>query len=349
MRQYANAGVSTLASAITSSATALSVATGHGARFDPSPSGVALSAADPLALTLCADGADQNYEVVYVIAPRSGDTFPTIIRNRENTTPRDWPAGTLVRAGITGGALAEYSDALSLFGLLANPVQCYIPTGGGANTAAINIGFGGTDGTVAGRSVATTNILTRQQRIGLTSAATAGSSLAIRGTATTLLRGDGAGNGGFRHVSRWGINDAAAVADARLFAGVLTQVVIIANQNPSVVTNMIGVGADAGETTLSLMHNDGSGTATKVSLGANFPCDTRGVDWYELEISSRGSSTSVVVTLRRLNTGHVSVSTITTDMPATSTPLTSQIWRNNGATALAVSMDIGGVVHGPRL
>jgi hypothetical protein len=150
-------------------------------------------------------------------------------------------------------------------------------------------------------------------------------------------------------MSQWGISDAAVVADARMFVGMVAQITNIGNVNPSSLLNIIGVGADSTESSLSLMTNDGSGVATKTALGADFPADTRSTDWYELYIESPPSTTDVFWRLIRMNTGHVAQGTVTTDLPATTVALTSQVWRNNGATALAAAMDIGFIAHGRRL
>jgi len=79
---------------------------------------------------------------------------------------------------------------------------------------------------------------------------------------------------------------------------------LIANVDPSTLVNIIGVGCDAGETTLSMMHNDGAGTATKVALGANFPANTQSVDVYELVLYCDPNGSVVGYRVTRLNTGH---------------------------------------------
>lgn len=174
----------------------------------------------------------------------------------------------------------------------------------------------------------------------VTSAATAGSNASLRYGALYLARGAAAGAGGFRVRFLWHPNDAATVADARCFVGLIGQTGAIGNVNPSTLTNIIGVGADNGETNLSLMHNDGSGTAAKTSLGASFPqSDTSKV--YELILEAEPNASKVHYQVRELGSGAIARGSITTELPAGDQGLTHHFFRNNGATAAAVRFGFG--------
>lgn len=194
--------------------------------------------------------------------------------------------------------------------------------------------------TATQRNVATTNLFVSTRRVGTVSAATAGSSCGLRTIPLQWWLGNGAGLGGFRAVFRWGCSDAATVSGARSLVGMVSITTQIGNVNPSTLTNFVGVGTDAGDTNYSIMTNDGSGTATKTSLGANFPDHTLSTDLYELVLFSAANSGTIQYEMTRLNTGDVATGSITTDIPSTTTLLTPQIWRNNGATALAVAQDV---------
>lgn len=198
-----------------------------------------------------------------------------------------------------------------------------------------------TSGTLTARVPAATNLFTSSRRFSYVSAATAGSTALVRGTGLQYWRGNAAGLGGFFFNCRFGVSDAAVVADSRLFIGLYASVSSIGNVNPSTLTGIIGVGADNGEVNLSIMHNDGAGVATKVALGANFPAQTLSTDLYELSLFCAPNASSVKWRLARLNTADVAEGTITTDLPATTAFMCPQVWRNNGATALAVGLDIG--------
>jgi hypothetical protein len=214
----------------------------------------------------------------------------------------------------------------------------------GNGTGVTTIGFGNTaTGTATARNVATTNFFTAARRVGYVSAGTAGSSAGTRHALAQFFRGNGtAGIGGFLFACRFGISDAAAVADARLFVGLHSATTVIGNVNPSTLTNVIGVATDNAQTTLRIMHNDAAGAATTIDLGANFPANTLSADLYELVLFCAPNGASVGYRVERLNTGHVAEGTLATDLPAATTLLSPQVWRNNGATATAVGIDVVG-------
>jgi hypothetical protein len=112
----------------------------------------------------------------------------------------------------------------------------------------------------------------------------------------------------------------------------------IGNVNPSTILNMIGVGFDSGETTWRILHNDGSGVATKIDLGANFPCNTS-TEAYEVAIFAPPGQSSVWVQVSRLGTIHSTTVEITTNLPAINTLLTFHLWCNNGTTAAAKTLN----------
>ena len=62
--------------------------------------------------------------------------------------------------------------------------------------------------------------------------------------------------------------------------------------------NVIGVGSDAADANLQVFHNDGSGTCTKVDLGANFPANrTAGAaltTTYSIELYNGNASSEII-------------------------------------------------------
>jgi hypothetical protein len=217
----------------------------------------------------------------------------------------------------------------------------WIAVGGGSTTIALLGLLNTATGTATARSLAATSLFTSLRRVGFVSAATAGSSAGTRHGSNMVWRGNAAGLGGFTYVAAFGIADAAAVADARMFVGVSGSTAAIGNVNPSTLANIVGIGADNGQTTLRIMHNDGAGTATAIDLGANFPANTLSTDCYELTLHAPPNGSSVEYIVKRVNTGHEARGAISTDLPSSTTFLSPQIWRNNGATALAVGIDVG--------
>ncbi len=220
-----------------------------------------------------------------------------------------------------------------------NKVGMWVVTGNFA-TAAIAFGVAGpsNQGTLTLRTVASTNLFTSTRRLGVVSGATAGNYTGQRASAFQFLRGDAAGKGGFRAVFRWGCSDAATVAGARTFVGM--SATTVGAVDPSSTVNIIGVGTDAADSTLVIMHNDGSGTATRIALGANFPDHTLSADAYELVLFCAPNTSTVGYQVTRLNTGDTASGTISTDLPSSTTLLGPQVMRNNGATALAVGIDL---------
>jgi hypothetical protein len=213
------------------------------------------------------------------------------------------------------------------------------PTGSGTAVALFGAANSAT-GTATARSPAATNLFTSLIRIGYVSASTAGSSAGTRQGLANFWRGNAAGRGGFTYVARFGISDASFVSGSRTLVALSATTGAFSNADPSTFLNFIGVGNDAGQTTLRIMSNDGSGTATATDLGANFPCNTVSTDVYELVLYAPPNGSRVDYQVTRLNTGDVATGSITTDLPSSTTFLSPQIWRNNGATASAVGIDV---------
>ena len=199
-------------------------------------------------------------------------------------------------------------------------------------------------GTLTLRNVTATNIFTRMRRVAYVSAGTAGQLAGGRVAVAQISVGDGAGLGGFFKVTRFGISDASVVAGARMFVGVSSTTGAPTNVEPSTLTNVIGVGHRAADTTLHLFHG-GSTAQTPINLGADFPTNTTNTDVYDLTLFAPPSSSDVHWQVQRLNTGHAASGTIANGggvaLPAPSTLLTYlQAWRTNNATAAAVGLDI---------
>jgi hypothetical protein len=201
------------------------------------------------------------------------------------------------------------------------------PTGGGTATA---------------RNVATTNFFTWTRRLGYVSATTNNASCGLRSTTAQFGIGPAAGCGGFHFVTRFGISDAVLVTGARLFVGMTATTTALGNADPSTFFNTIGVGLDAADTTLQIIHNDATGVATKINLGASFP-ESRNTDLYELALYCASGSSVVNYEVTNLATGASASGQITTNLPAVNQLLTWQLWRHNVNTGLACGLDIASV------
>ncbi len=272
------------------------------------------------------------------------------------STPGASPANTLTLFPQTIGGrmmlamIGPSGLAAGLQPFLArNKVGVWQPQGNAATVPGV---FGYTAPTVTGtltaRNVATTNFFTRLRRIGCVSVATAPGFSELRVGVAQVALGNGTGLGGFTKVLRFGISDAAAVAGARMFAGVSSSTAGAANVEPATLTNSIGMGHGAADTTFKIYYG-GSAAQAPIDLGANFPCNTRSVDAYELALfASPFLTDSVGYMVTRLNTGQVASGLLTAataglQLPLAATLLSYQkIWRTNNATALAVALDVAG-------
>jgi hypothetical protein len=98
-RIWKNNAYSTFASAINTTDTTITVASGEGARFPVAGSGATF------ALTL--QDASNNIEIVLCTTHTSGaDTF-TVTRAQEGTTARSWSIGDVIELRLTASALQE--------------------------------------------------------------------------------------------------------------------------------------------------------------------------------------------------------------------------------------------------
>ncbi|MEZ5923919.1 MAG: DUF2793 domain-containing protein [Hyphomicrobiaceae bacterium] len=223
---------------------------------------------------------------------------------------------------------------------------------GGNNSAAVStIGLAASSetGTRTARSVATTNMFTRMRRLGIVSAATAGSLCGSRYTGVQFTTGTGDGIlGGFFMTARFGISDVSIPAGPRMFMGMRASGSAPTNVEPSTLTNCIGMGHGASDTNFKL-YISGSVAQTPIDLGSDFPNNTSSVDVYELALfCPPGEEGVVYYEVTRLNTnppivvtGSVTPSTVGQETPHPTTALlTWNCFRTNNATATAVGIDI---------
>ncbi len=198
-------------------------------------------------------------------------------------------------------------------------------------------------GTLTARNVATTNILTRNRRLGVVSAATAASVAALRNSTAQWTVGNGSGLGGLFFCAIFNVSDASILAGARMFVGMQAATGAPTDVEPSTLVNCFGVGANAADTNLQICYG-GSAAQTRIDLGANFPCDTTNTDLYRVCFFSSPTENGVIYyEVLRINTGNVATGTLSgtvgTQVPANTTLLTTNNYRSNGGVATAVGID----------
>jgi hypothetical protein len=146
------------------------------------------------------------------------------------------------------------------------------------------------------------------------------------GAVNFCTRGNVAGAGGFEVAFRWGI-DATYMSnnDLSSFFGLYDFSAGDPPDSsglPGSLLNLVGVGCAAGDATLSLVHNDGSGAATFTTLycddhpAQTFP--TRDAETvYELTLSCEPGGGSIGYLLRDVCNAHTATGTVATNIPAT--------------------------------
>ena len=240
--------------------------------------------------------------------------------------------------------------------LARNKVGLWMPPGNATTVPGVLgfTAFTATGFTATARNVATTRMFTRMRRLGYVTVATAGTVGIARVAVAQITMGAddptaGMPIGGFLKIIRFGISDAALIADARMFIGISNATGTQTNVEPSTLTNSIGVGHGAADTNLKLYWG-GSAAQTPIDLGANFPVNTQNVDVYELALFAApgaANNGAVGVQVTRLTTGDTFATSLAgtpgTQLPASNTLLSySRNWRSNNASAIAAGIDIFG-------
>lgn len=199
--------------------------------------------------------------------------------------------------------------------------------------------------TATARSVATTNIATRQKRLGYVSSATTSVVTGQYWAAAQYTLGNGT-IGGFMMKYRFIISDTASVnPSASMFVGMSSTTTAPTAINPSTITNCIGIGHESGGSNFNIYYG-GSAAQTPIALnGTNFPMWSISTDCYELTLYSPNKQAGVVYyNIVRLGTAYSQSGTITgtngTQLPALTTLLAPRAWRSTGGTASAVGIDI---------
>jgi hypothetical protein len=116
---------------------------------------------------------------------------------------------------------------------------------------------------------------------------------------------------------------------------------------PSNLTNSAFFGADTTDANMQVMHNDGSGTCTKVDCGASFPANSNSVNMYEYIVHDvPGATREIRFTIRDVQTGAEFTHTATTNLPATGQIAIPVAYRNTGANTTACSVKYHGMYGG---
>ena len=246
-------------------------------------------------------------------------------------------------ATVTISALADDLD----FGLSLSRGYQYIavPSRGQSNIIVLG-GTIQTMGNEGGVTIAPTNRYTRTPRNRSDSGgSTAGQSCGFRArNGGAVTRRDI----GFRCRGAFGMGDAGA--NCRWFVGLSANGFLQGvNAEPNTLTEILGVGGLSGSSTVSWIENDASGTATMTavgtgSLGGSAPIGPGMTEPYLLDIFNPPGGTPVL-RLTRETTGDQWTRSPTTDLPALTTGMCFQWWRNTGAGGTTAAIDFMGLVE----
>lgn len=212
------------------------------------------------------------------------------------------------------------------------------PQGNGTAIAAVGMTFTAV-GTATAANVTLNSLQNSMKRLeyAVTTAATT-AVCGWRGAASQYGRGT-APYGGFHYVVRFGIPPRGnAVGTRRMFVGLYSSTAVPTDVEPRTLLNMIGVGFNAADVNMQMMHNDGSGAATQVDLGASFPKPSAGTEVYDLAIFCAPGGTTIHWQVTHLVTGATAEGSITTDMPAAATMLNVYAYHSVGGTSSVIGL-----------
>ncbi len=226
-------------------------------------------------------------------------------------------SGTSGVNGATGPAGSSFIPALSPSEIFRGQTHrnnsTTIDTYGGVVTS--------TSASNLAQSVGTASFVARQIRLRYyASIVQTGRYTGVRGSSQLFW----SVTGGFRFVCNFNISDAAYDSGAQQFYGMGAYNTDLNYAGTSVlainpITNIIGVGNETGDTNLQIFHNDGSGTASKIDLGSEFPANrtstAASTTIYSIQLYNEPGSSSVLYEVINQETGAVEQGTITNNLP----------------------------------
>ena len=224
-----------------------------------------------------------------------------------------------------------------------NKVGLFLPPGNSTTAQALGLAVA-TAGTATQANFGTSSLHTIMRRIDylVTTASTSAVAFLRAAQGQWLLGGPSAGLGGFHMIYRWAPATGVTNAQHRAFAGLRATTTAPTDVNPSTLTSIVGMGYDSADANVQFMHNDGSGTATKIDLGSAFPKPTadRSVV-YEIAMFAPPGATQILnYEVTELTSGAVATGTVTTDIPSTTTALAPWSYVSVGGVSSVVGITI---------
>jgi hypothetical protein len=255
----------------------------------------------------------------------------------------DYAAGLVTNDSVVEGATVKDAlDNLSLFDPASNQIISGFPLPSLPTTFG-PIASAGVIGTATARVPDNTSYGARKLRVGFVSPAS------LNGQGMFLFYSAYAGAAGyFSRESGFALQQDVLLAAVSPNLSWMLGVGIAADFSvltPSTRTNAFFVGADSTDTNAQLMYNDGSGSCTKVNLGANFPARTAG-DFYELLTWCTPGSASINYVVTR-HTSLGAVFSVSGTITGANVPVAGTFWYpmgggNTGAASTSIAVDTTG-------
>lgn len=252
------------------------------------------------------------------------DTVKAVVGTRTRDLLAD-----LVNSGAMAWKASNGATAMTTFGYA-------VPTATGTATAA---------------SIAVTNKHTMSPRLEYLVTVAATTAVAgFRGSNVVTVGGASANLGGFRCAIVWGPATGVSTSTSRAAVG-LRPAAAPTDVEPSTLVNGVWMGWDAADTNVQIMHNDGSGTATKIDLGSNFAVPTTDrTSVYKLELfSPKGTTQSVQYRVTDMVNGYVAQGTISTNLPSTTTLIAPVGGMSVGGTSSVIGVALMSMYLDPLL
>jgi hypothetical protein len=238
-------------------------------------------------------------------------------------------------------------DTVMQVGLHGNSVAMVAPASG--TTAPTQWGITLTTAATMSvqQTVASANPWLATWRKRFATSTTAGNLSGMRTAYAQWFRGNAAGFGGFFFRTQFGHN--INLNGSQCFVGLCASTGALAATAGAVAAliNSIGVGYDTTDSSggnWQLFRNDGSGTATKVDLGANAVRANVSHGYDMIIYCPPGAATEIFVRIVNIHTGVTVLDTsYTTDIPAVNAGMAFKAEINNGAVAAAANLEVAKV------
>jgi hypothetical protein len=220
--------------------------------------------------------------------------------------------------------------------ILFQDITINMPTNGSVNVNNVvgtALTIGGTPGI---RTITDTNVFTRTTRVAIETTIVPANVFTFR-----QVVGYFSINTGFKASFKFGGSTGATNTNVRYSIGVFVANFIVTNVDPTTFINCMAFARIDGNNNWQFIHNDNTGPATAIDLGASFPANVVSTDMYYATIET--ISGNIKYTLTRLNTGDTVTGTVSSNIVAASTLLGLSGGCSNNANAAICALDFGGM------